>query len=464
MQLNSQWLDAFNQLDSKDDAFMLEAFSLLSKLDENILNGPFHARSVVARLISRLDRLLSTQLDSILHHPDFQRLERNWLGLKGLASLPVNYQKTNLKLIDMSWHEISDDLNQAYNIRSSSLYNKIGNKELNTLGGTPFGCIAFTHSISLEMEFDASFDDLFTLELIGKLGEATLCPMVISPGRNFFVNNEADWLSDIERIEKILSSADYEAWQDVRSKSYARFLGIVLPNIRMRSCYKNAKVGFIYNESGAGLYGKAVFPFLSTVMREHHRVNWFGFLKSRWNGKRQGAVINLLSKNLSCEYLESPLTDVNLFGQLSTFYSQQGFIPLTKSPLTEKYFFNGNNSIWLNNGSDNDKVLGQLQTTMMCCRVAHYLKCQVREMIGSFNSAAECESFLTRWVEKFSSNVSFATEETLSRYPLSFAKVTVTESVTQPGSFACTLRIAPQYQYDYFNGEVVLTTELNEAE
>ncbi len=198
-------------------------------------------------------------------------------------------------------------------------------------------------------------------------------------------------------------------------------------------------------------------------MREHHRVSWFGFLKSRWNDKRQGAVINLQSKKLACEYLESPQTDVSLFGNLSNFYSEQGFMPLTKSPLTNKFYFNGNNSIWYNNGGDNDKVLCQIQTTMMCCRVAHYLKTQVREMIGSFNSATECESFLTRWIEKFTSNVAFANEETLSRFPLSFATVSVTESVVEPGSYACTVKIAPQYQYDYFNGEVILTTELNET-
>lgn len=396
MQLNNLWLQAFVQLDSKDDSFMFEAFTLLAELDKNVLNGPYHARSAIARLIARLDNLLSIQLDSILHHPDFRRLERNWLGLKGLASLPVNYQKTKLKMLNMSWQEISSDVNQAYNARSSSLYNKIGNKELNTLGGHPFGCIAFTHSISLEMDLDADFDDLFTLELIGKLGETTLCPMIFAPGRDFFVHNDADWLSDIERIEKILHSSDYQVWQDLRSKPYSRFLGLAMPEVLVRDKYQNTKVGFIYNESGAGLYGKAVFPFLSIIMREHHRVSWFGFLKSRWNDKRQGAVINLQSKNMTCQYLESPQTNVNLFGQISTFYSDQGFIPLTKSPLTEKFYFNGNNSIWQNNGSDNDKVLGQLQTTIMCCRVAHYLKTQVREMIGSFNSAAECESFLTR--------------------------------------------------------------------
>lgn len=463
MQFNSQWQDAFNQLDNKDDSFITEAFSLLSLIDDNVLQSPLRAKSTIARLIARLDALLSKQLDSILHHPDLQKLERNWLGLKGLSSLPINYQRTKLKVLDMSWKEVSADVNQAYNTRSSTLYNMIGNRELNTLGGQPFGCIAFTHSISMEMDFDYDFDDIFTLELIGRLGESTLCPMIFSPGKNFFVNNQADWLSDIERIEKILSGPDYRSWQEIRRRPSSRFLGITMPEVLMRQPYKNSKVGFIYNESGSGLYGKAVFPFVSTIMREHHRVNWFGFLKSRWNDKHQGAVVNLKSKGIQAEYLASPQTDVSLFGHLSTFYAGQGFIPLTCSPLTNKYYFNGNNSIWQHGAADNDRVLTQIQTTLMCCRIAHYLKAQVREMIGSFSTASECEEFLTQWIEKFSSNVSFANEETLSKYPLSFAKIVVTESLSQPGCFSCTLRIAPQYQYDYFSGEIVLTTELNEV-
>ena len=234
-----------------------------------------------------------------------------------------------------------------------------------------------------------------------------------------------------------------------------------MPLIRMRHQYKNMKVGFIYNEFGSGLWGNSGFALVSTIMREYHRVNWFGFLKSRWNDKSQGAVINIDQHD--CLFIREPQTNVVLFGKISTFYAQHGFIPITKSPLTDKYFFNGNNSIWQSGTSDNDKVLTQIQTSLMSCRIAHYLKVQVREMLGSFNTASECERFLTQWIEKFSSNVTYANEETLAKYPLSFAKISVSESETQAGSFVCTLRIVPQYQYDHFTGEVVLTTELDEV-
>ncbi|WP_102524453.1 type VI secretion system contractile sheath domain-containing protein [Vibrio tapetis] len=463
MQIPTNWQQTFTALDNKDNAFLKEALSLFLELDKKSLNNRGLLLATIAKLIAEIDLRLTKQLDTIIQDDDFQRLERNWLSLKGLATLPINYQRIRLKILDMSWHEISADVNQAYNIKSSELFNKIGNQELNTLGGHPFGCITFAHRISMDIGIDSDYDDLFTLELLGKLGEVTLCPMLFSPNSQFFANTGADWISDIDRIEKILSGPDYQAWQALRNKPCARFIGLVMPFVRLRAPYHNFKSGFIYNESGQGLWGNAVFPFVSTIMREYQRINWFGFLKSRWNDKYQGAVVNLPNHPIAAHYIQAPEADIPLFGQLSSFYAQNGFIPLTKSPLTDKYYFNGNNSIWQHQNIDKEQVLTQVQTSLMSCRIAHYLKVQVREMIGSFNTATECEVYLTQWIENFSSNVALANEETLAKYPLSFAKITVNESSHHPGSFVCTLRIVPQYQYDHFSGEVILTTELDEV-
>ncbi|WP_341661442.1 type VI secretion system contractile sheath domain-containing protein [Vibrio sp.] len=458
---NLDWQKKFLEIDSTDSDFLRKALSVLFEIQPDALDNQFSLVDFVAKMISLLDRKLSSQMDKIIHHDEFKSLHSSWLGVHGLVSLPINNQRVKVKVLDMHWHEVSSDVNQAYNIKASNLFNKIGNKELNTLGGQPFGCILFTHPVSVDMDFDADYDDLFTVELLSKLGESTLCPMIFSPNKNFFVESGADWLSDIDRIEKILAGPDFHAWQSLRSKQSCRFIGFAMPLIRMRYQYKNMKVGFIYNELGSGLWGNAGFALMSTIMREYHRVNWFGFLKSRWNDKSQGAVINIDQHD--CLFIREPQTNVVLFGKISTFYAQHGFIPLTKSPLTDKYFFNGNNSIWQSGTSDNDKVLTQIQTSLMSCRIAHYLKVQVREMLGSFNTASECERFLTQWIEKFSSNVTYANEETLAKYPLSFAKISVSESDTQAGSFICTLRIVPQYQYDHFTGEVILTTELDEV-
>ncbi|MGF1747904.1 type VI secretion system contractile sheath domain-containing protein [Vibrio cionasavignyae] len=459
----SDWQNKFNALDPNKHTFLRDAVLLISELVPLKELSESHRKpnitSIVSTLILELDRRLSRQLDTVLHHPDFQSLESNWRQVQYLCHQPVSRQRTKLKLLNMNWQEVSKDLNQSYSIKQTRLFNFIGNHELNTLGGQPFGCIAFTEPVSMDLSLNSDFDDMYTLGLISQLGEQTLCPMLSSPNRQFFSDTGADWLTNTTRIKKILQSPDYIAWQELRMMPSARFLGLAIPSIKLRERYNHRRAGFLYQESAETLWGTACIAFLGIIMREHHRIGWFGFLKARWNDRNQGSVISWDGGEQSDMYQEC---DTYLFGKIATFYSNQGFVPLTRNNLTGKLLFNGNNSVWAPKDNDNDKVLAQLQTTLMCCRIAHYLKVQVREMIGSFTDIRECEQFLRNWIEKFSSNVSYANEETLAKYPLSKAHVSINESRTNPGHFSCTLKIVPQYQFDHFNGEVVLTTELGE--
>ncbi|NOI24368.1 type VI secretion system contractile sheath domain-containing protein [Vibrio mediterranei] len=461
---STDWQKQFNALDPKQDSYLFDALAMMVELaKKEHQHSTYSAERIIAQitqLILVLDERLSKQMDLILHNDDFQALEASWRQALYLATQPVSRQRTKLKILDMSWEEVSNDLNQSYSIKQTFLFNTIGNKELNTLGGQPFGCIAFTHPISMDLDVNSEFDDIYTLGLIGQLGEQTLCTMLASPDSLFFADSGADWLSNTQRIEKVLNGPDYTAWQALRKQPSARFLGLAMPRIKLRQPYKDHRCGFLYQEKGATLWGYANIAFLSTVMKEHHRIGWFGFLKARWNDKEQGALLAWKHKTSELTYSEC---DSYLFGRIASFYSNQGFISLARNSLTGKLYFSGNNSVWAPSNSDNDKVLAQLQTTLMCCRVAHFLKVQVREMIGNFSDARECEQFLRNWIEKFSSNVNYANEETLAKYPLSKAHIAVNEIESLPGHFSCTLRMVPQYQFDHFNGEVVLTTELGEV-
>ena len=198
-------------------------------------------------------------------------------------------------------------------------------------------------------------------------------------------------------------------------------------------------------------------------MREFSRISWFGFLKSRWNDRSQGAVLNLPSQDAMGHAWCQPQPDVRLFGRIGTFYAERGFIPLCNSHLTDKYFFADNRSVWGNLKQADDKVITLMQTTLICCRVAHFLKVQIREMLGSFSTAKECELFLANWLAKYVSNVSSGNDETLAKYPLRHAQVKVKEKTNTPGEFDCEVELQPQYQFDMFNGHILLTTELGEV-
>lgn len=462
------WFAKLNTLDSDDPQFLLHAIEMLAISEPDLaanLNGD-KLKALITTLIAQIDEKLSAQLSKIMHHSSFTALEARWRGLHNLVSVPFNKNRVKIKCLDFSWDTVSSDVNLSSGLKRTLLYNKIGNKELNTLGGEPFGTIIIDHQVASELNDFSDYDDLYTLELLGALGQQCLCPFILSPEDNFFGESGAQWLSDTQRVQRVIDGPDYHSWRKLRKMDSSRFIGLTLPSVELRGLYKHYSCGFLFNETTeqkrTGLYGPAHFAFVSTIIREFNRISWFGFLKSRWNDRLQGAVLNLSDANYSHNWVE-PRPKERLFGKIAQFYAKLGFIPLSHSPLTTKYYFMDNHSVWSGQENGDDKVISLIQTTLICCRIAHYLKVQIRDVLGSFMTASECEQHLAKWLGKYVSNVSSANDETLSKYPLRNANVKVQESDQSPGEYSCEVSLQPQYQFDMFAGQILLTTELGEG-
>lgn len=112
-----------------------------------------------------------------------------------------------------------------------------------------------------------------------------------------------------------------------------------------------------------------------------------------------GALVNVPINGQGTLATYQPASEMSLYTEMGNFYTEQGFIPLCRSTTTEKYFFRGNRSIWDKAKDDSELVAGQIQTTLMICRIAHFLKVQIRGMIGNFQSAEECELYLNDWLQ-----------------------------------------------------------------
>lgn len=459
-------------LDSKAEAFLPRALAILvsatSDNSGNKITDVSKLTALLLKMISVIDQKLSEQMSLILQHEQFQDLEARWSSISNLITVPFNKNRIKIKCLDYNWNVVSTDLNLSPSLKYSQLYNKIGNNELNTLGGEPFGLMIIDHQVSAELSDFSEYDDLYTLELLGALGQHCLCPMLLSPEDTFLGESDAKWLSDTDRVNKVINGPDFLSWQKLRRVDSSRFLGLTLPKIKIRAPYKHHCCGFVFDEimpkkqDRYGLWGNAHFAFASTTIREFNRISWFGFLKSRWNDRLQGAVVNLPELTFP-HCWQFPQAKTRLFGHLAQFYAEQGFIPLAHSPLTDKYFFMDNHSVWQGAGHADDKVLSLIQTTLICCRIAHYLKVQIRELLGSFLTAQECEQYLSKWLSKYVSNVSSGNDETLAKYPLRSAKISVKEAKGSPGEYVCEVSLQPQYQFDMFAGQILLTTDLAES-
>ena len=452
----------FNQLDSDQDDYLVRALACLAELNEDMLTNASTLIASINYLIAKIDAELSQQVSKIIHHPDFQSLESTWNGVYSLAYLPINGNKVKVRILDLTWEALSQNMNNSISLRRTLLYNLVGNRELNTSGGQPFGMLLVDHAVTFSLDQD--YDDIYTLELLAGLGDLCLCPFIFSPADDFFGEKGADWLSDTRRVEKILSGSEFTSWQRLRGLPEARYLGMAMPRVKLRDRYtKESSKTFLFDESlksEKGLWGSAAFLFASITMREFNRINWFGFMKSRWQDQYSGALVNVPKNNIGSFSTLTPTPDVRFITSMGVFYAEQGFIPLCHSVMTDKYFFRGNNSVWKTGTEESDMVMAQLQTTLMVCRIAHYLKVQIRGMIGNFQTAQECEQYLNRWLDRYSSNLSSADEATLARYPLSKGSVTVKEIEGEKGRYSCDVLIQPQYQFDHVCGEMMLSTDL----
>ena len=206
-------LQALLSIQSDDDAFLTKAIKIIAQEYSAQLETADQFKALIVQLIANIDSSLSEQMSLILQHPRYEELEARWRGINNLVSVPFNKQRIKIKCLDFDWQTVSNDVNLSTELKRSQLYNKIGNNELNTLGGEPFGLVLVDHNISAELNDFSEYDDIYTLELLGALGQHCLCPFIMSPDEAFFGESDGSWLSDVNRVKKIIEGPDYSSWQ-----------------------------------------------------------------------------------------------------------------------------------------------------------------------------------------------------------------------------------------------------------
>jgi type VI secretion system protein ImpC len=109
----------------------------------------------------------------------------------------------------------------------------------------------------------------------------------------------------------------------------------------------------------------------------------------------------------------------------------------------------------------NANLASRLPYLFATCRFAHYLKCIVRDKLGSFKEKGDMQVWLNNWISQYvETNPATATEFDKARRPLAEAEVVVEEIEGNPGYYSSKFYLRPHYQLEGLTVSLRLVSKL----
>jgi len=421
-------------------------------------------------LIAVLDRRIGSQLDCVLHHPVLQRLESAWRSLLLLMAFVAKTSNVRLKLLDIGFDEIAHDLDRALEYEHSQLYFKIHSNEFDQPGGEPFGLLLGDYKIDPQQRMRID-----TLQRLSQIAAAAFAPFVCATQLDATDPAHADSVMTALR-EGTSRWPDYAALRQLRSSDNSRFLALVGPRIGLRALWgaqRHVSGSLHYQERCLHiddyLWGNAAFALAATLIQEFNRCGWFAEARS-CDLRIPGFDHDEFSQNLFTQQKYSlaplPLTDIIITDQRQRILAAMGFISLAQCWNTACCEFPTMPSLYAAPASADSRAAAaiqlacQLPMMLGASRFAHCIKVMMREKIGSFATAADCERHIDNWLRQYTIASNGHDAATLTRFPLQDANVTINEDRSQPGRYWCTISLTPHHRIDGVDAQIRLTSEL----
>ncbi|MDK6961374.1 type VI secretion system contractile sheath large subunit, partial [Klebsiella michiganensis] len=188
-------------------------------------------KTLIDHHIAELDYQISRQLDAVMHHPEFQKVESLWRGLKQLVDSTDYRQNVKTEILDVSKDDLRQDFEDAPELIQSGLYWHTYTAEYDTPGGEPIGSVISAY------EFDASPQDVALLRNISGVSAAAHMPFIGAVGPAFFLKESMEEVAAIKDIGNYFDRAEYIKWKSFRDTDDARYIGLVMPRVLGRLPY-----------------------------------------------------------------------------------------------------------------------------------------------------------------------------------------------------------------------------------
>jgi len=439
-------------------------------LDKTTLVGE-DVLTTIESIIAEIDKKLSEQINAIMHHEDFQALEGSWRGLAHLINNTETDETLKIRVMNISKKDAAKTLRKFKGTLwdQSPLFKKLYEDEYGMPGGEPYGCLIGDYL------FDHSPQDVAILSGMAQIAAAAHCPFIAASQPTLMNMDTWQELGDPRDLTKIFQSAEYAPWRSLRQSEDSKYIGLTMPRFLSRLPY-GAKTDpvdeFNFEEDVEGAdhshytWSNSAYAMGVNINRAFKLYGWCSCIR----GVESGGMV----EELPCHTfptddggvdMKCP-TEIAITDRREGELAKNGLMPLSHWKNTDYAVFVGAQSLHQPAEYDdpdataNARLGARLPYLFATCRFAHYLKCIVRDKIGSFKERVDVQRWLEKWITQYVTADPNASAEVKARFPLAAAEVQVEEDPTNPGYYNAKFFLRPHYQLEGLTVSLRLVSKL----
>ena len=449
------------KLKPKDEAYSLAkkgVEALIAQLVEPGRKVEKVSKATVDEMIAEIDKKLSLQVDAILHHPEFQKLESSWRSLNFLVDKTDFRENIRLELLNVSKEDLLEDFEDAPEVTKSGLYKTVYTAEYGQFGGKPYG------NIIADYEFGPGPQDIKLLQHVASVASMAHAPFIAAAGPEFFGLEDFNGLPNVKDLKSTFEGPQYIKWNSFRESEDSRYVSLTLPRFLLRLPYgpdtKPVKT-FNYEEDVSAshedyLWGNTAFAFATRITDSFAKYRWCTNIIGPLGG---GAVEDLpVHQFESMGAIQTKIpTEVLVSDRREFELAEEGFISLAMRKGSDNACFFSANSVQKpksfgispegKEAELNYKLGTEMPYMFVANRLAHYLKVIQRENIGSWKERTDLDRELNAWIRQYIADQDNPSAETRSRRPLRQAQITVEDVEGEPGWYRVGLKVRPHFKY-----------------
>ena len=446
---------------------MLEGFlEEASKAGTHIDGG---AKRAIAERIVAIDKLISAQVNEVLHDEKFQKLESSWRNLHKLVIQNSLSSSLRVRVMNVSRNELERDFSRAPGFDQSHFFKRVYEDEYGTLGGAPYSFLVG------DMAFGRKPQDIQFLRNMSSVAAMAHAPFVASADSRLL---DLDSYTELDRpidIAKLFDASEMASWNTLRDNPDSRYLVLTLPNTLVRLPWgpdsaEVEELDFVEDVSGDDhskyLWGPSSWSMASLIMKSFSESGWPAAIRGTETGGKAADLPLHQFKSLSGTMITKCPTETAITDRREKELSDQGLIGLCHARNTDyAVVFSGSTvnrpKKYVDDAANaNARLSASLPYVLACARFAHYLKAIMRDKVGGFTSGIEVQRYLNDWIGQYVTADESASHETKSRYPLREARVEVKEVPGKPGSYTAIAHLLPHYQLEELTASLRLVAEL----